>query len=194
LTGILIAGVLSLAFLPGKVINRGSYNYADYHSQSEWERGRIDANAANRLGWIALAFACSLLLGIVVYVATALVIRLRHRPLAPWTRCISRPLRWATLIAAFSGMWLSLVWFVQFQTHMNSLAGEENRDTEWSFRQILAVATWVSVIAEFEYLLLKSPTNALNGRLMDPYAVTEVSRTTEGFEMTHGRDSAYLAL
>jgi hypothetical protein len=49
-------------------------------------------------------------------------------------------------------------------------------------------------IAEFEYLLLKSPTNALNGRLMDPYAVTEVSRTTEGFEMTHGRDSAYLAL
>jgi hypothetical protein len=82
---------------------------------------------------------------------------------------------------------LCLVWFMQFQMHINSLAGVDSKDTEWSFGQILAVATWVPAIVEFGYLWLESPADALNGRLMDPYEVREVSRKTEAFEMNRDR-------
>jgi hypothetical protein len=53
---------------------------------------------------------------------------------------------------------------------------------EWSFGQVLVIATWAPVVVEFAYLWWERPVEALNGQLMDPYEVKEVSKKTEAFE------------
>jgi hypothetical protein len=69
------------------------------------------------------------------------------------------------------------------------MAGDENKDTEWSFGQILAVGTWVPVVVEFAYVWWERPLEALNGRLMDPYEVKEVSVKTRGYELIQRRET-----
>lgn len=71
---------------------------------------------------------------------------------------------------------------VQIQTA--GLGGDNNRDNEWSFGQVLALGTWVPVLVQFGYLWWEKPTVALSGRLMAPYEVVEVSKETKGFELT----------
>ncbi|KAI8943287.1 hypothetical protein NX059_001307 [Plenodomus lindquistii] len=87
-------------------------------------------------------------------------------------------------------MWLCLGWFIYFQARSADLSGEENRDNEWSFGQILALATWTPILVEFAYVWYQKPVEALNGRLIDPFEVVEVSRATSAFEL-HRSNSGY---
>lgn len=192
LIGIVIAIILALALVPNKPQSMKSWEgpgFAKWYSQADWEENCIDENAAMHLLYLALAFAGSLLLGILGYFVTAMIVKLRHQPLGPWSHRIFRLMWWTGLVLAFLGMWLCLIWFIQFQMYRNSLAGVDNKETEWSFRQVLAVATWVPAIIEFGYLWLESPADALNGRLMHPYEVKEVSKKTEAFEMNRERET-----
>jgi hypothetical protein len=130
----------------------------------------------------AYFLAGTLVLGILCYfIILSLLRRFRERHLV---RKICRFLWWASIILAFLSMWACLVWFIQFQIASSKVGVGINRDTEWSFGQILALGTWVPVILEFGYLWWEKPVVAMSGRLMAPYEVVEVSKQNEGFEMT----------
>jgi hypothetical protein len=81
-------------------------------------------------------------------------------------------------------MWTSIGIFIQMQRELARTFGEDNKDTEWSFGQVLALATWTPVVVEFTYIWWERPVEALNGRLVAPYEVVEVSNGTEAFELT----------
>jgi hypothetical protein len=130
----------------------------------------------------AYFLAGTLALGIICYfIITSL---LRWFPERPLVRKICRFLWWASIAVSFLSMWACLVWFIQFQIASSKVGVGVNRDTEWSFGQILALGTWVPVILEFGYLWWEKPVVAMSGRLMAPYEVVEVSKQSEGFEMS----------
>lgn len=61
----------------------------------------------------------------------------------------------STLRAASVGMTvLQLTWLWYLRTEAMRDAGGIDRDTEWNFGQILAVATWLPVLMEFVYFFL----------------------------------------
>jgi hypothetical protein len=68
-------------------------------------------------------------------------------------------------------MWVFLGWFVVLTLQVRKRAGENNRDNEWTFGQVLALATWVPFITEFAYIWWEDPEKAMSGRLMEPYEV-----------------------
>jgi hypothetical protein len=70
-------------------------------------------------------------------------------------------------------MWGFLMFFTVFRGQMNSRAGASNKDSEWSFGQILGLACWVPVIVELGYILREGPEKALSGLLVEPYEVKE---------------------
>ena len=63
------------------------------------------------------------------------------------------------------------IWLVYLSIRIRSRAGAHNKDSEWTFGQILALATWVPFLAEFADTWLEEPEDALNGRLPAPYEV-----------------------
>jgi hypothetical protein len=86
-------------------------------------------------------------------------------------------------------MWLCLGWFIYFQSYRNGIGGSNNNDTQWSFGQVLAVATWVPVLVEFGYIWWESPVEAMNGWLMDPYEIKDMSKKSEAFELNRRRET-----
>ncbi|KAF1828370.1 hypothetical protein BDW02DRAFT_466171, partial [Decorospora gaudefroyi] len=135
-----------------------------------------------RLTW---SLAGLLVLGITGYVIASLVFTLRNWPAPAWWIRISRPLWFMTIAMTFCAMWLCLGWLMYFQRQLSKAraGGDDNKDAEWSFGQILALATWVPFLVEFVYLLWEEPSEALSGRLMDPYEVVETSKKPEAFEL-----------
>jgi hypothetical protein len=83
LIGILIVNILALALIPEKSIKDWDNFGEKYYSQAEWEEACIEVNAALHLYYLALAFAGSLLIGIVGYAIPTMVTKLRHRPFGP---------------------------------------------------------------------------------------------------------------
>jgi hypothetical protein len=81
-------------------------------------------------------------------------------------------------------MWLCLIWFIQFLNYTKKHASVDNKDTEWYFGQLLAFTTCVQALVKFGYLWWERPFDALNGRLMHPYGVKEVSKEIQAFEMS----------
>jgi hypothetical protein len=86
-------------------------------------------------------------------------------------------------------MWICLGWFMHFQISRNRIGGNDNNDTKWSFGQVLAAATWVPVVVEFVYIWWESLVKALNGWLMDPYEIEDVSRKSEASKLIQRRQS-----
>lgn len=152
--------------------------------EEKWERICSDMNSVAKTLWFAVAVGIFVLLGTVIYVLIFVVMYFQHPVLVSWHKRISQPLWWLGLILGFVGMWCCIGWLVHIQIKMSVLGGKSNKDAEWSFGQILAIATWVPVLVEFGYIWWERPVEALNGRLMDPYEVQEVSKETEGFEKT----------
>ncbi|KAH3981887.1 hypothetical protein HBH98_066640 [Parastagonospora nodorum] len=188
LVDVLIIIILVLSFIPKKLDhNMNGAEWKKYQKQADWEVLCINTRAEYQLVlliFLAWAFAGSLLLGITSYLVGTLVARLRHSSAGKLYKQIVRVLWWTCLVLAFVSMWLCLIWFIQFQSYTDKRAAVDNKDTEWSFGQILAFATWVPVLVEFGYLWWERPLDALNGRLMHPYEVKEVSKQTQAFEMS----------
>lgn len=187
LIDILIIIVLVLSFIPKKLDrNMSGAVWRKYQKQSDWEVLCINTRAEYQLVLLiclAWALAGSLFLGITTYLVSTLIARLRQSSAGKLYKQIFRVLWWTCLVLAFVSMSLCLIWFIQFQNYTNKHASVDNRDIEWSFGQVLAFATWVPVLVEFGYLWWERPLDALDGRLMYPYEVKEVSKQTHAFDM-----------
>jgi hypothetical protein len=152
--------------------------------QVSWETHCLGEGNVMNLVWFTLSLAGLLILGIGCFVVGSFIASLRRQS-ASW----SRRVWWITLVTAFLTMWLCLIWFIHFQIQANDMAGEDNKDTKWSFGQILAVATWVPVMIDFGYILWQKPVKALSGRLMVPYEVNEIVKESESPKLLKRRET-----
>jgi hypothetical protein len=152
-------------------------------SQLRWEQVCYDGMARAYLGRFVCFVGGSHALSITSYVFTFVAMSIWHRSKSPSRLMrLSRMLWWTGLVLAWCTMWLSIGWFIRFQRSLERASGEDNKDTEWSFGQVLALATWAPIVVEFAYLWYEGPTEALTGRLMEPYEVIEVSKEREAYE------------
>lgn len=62
-----------------------------------------------------------------------------------------QPVRWILLATSLCAMWIFLGWFVHLTLDIRERAGKNNKDREWTFGQVLALATWVPFVVEFAY-------------------------------------------
>lgn len=149
---------------------------------SAWERRCLNTTfiiPAIILSWV-IAGMISMTVGFFIIRSVIASLR-RHetrKPVHP------RRMVWcAAIILAFCTMWALIGWFIYFTVLLRDRARNSNRDTEWSFGQVLALATWVPFVVEFVYIWWEEPEEALNGRLMDPYEIVKVAGKTESYEL-----------
>ncbi len=82
----------------------------------------------------------------------------------------------------FLTMWFILAWFIVFNVNQERHAGASDQESQWSFGQILSLATWVPVVIELAYVWWETPAHAINGKLMDPFEVIDVSKKIDEME------------
>lgn len=87
--------------------------------------------------WTAAGFLC---LGVTTYVVDFLVSMARHRP--QLLGRLSGVIRWGIIAVGLCAMWYLIGWFVNLTLVIRSRAGDNNRDNEWTFWQVLALSTW----------------------------------------------------
>ncbi|KAI1880005.1 hypothetical protein JX265_001626 [Neoarthrinium moseri] len=90
-------------------------------------------------------------------------------------------------IACMAMMWLLLSLFERYRHYVQLLAGRSDQDTEWTFGQVLALATWAPVLVEFWSILLYGPEKGLSRKLSSNYEVVAVT-TSDGQEKGTPRD------
>jgi hypothetical protein len=159
-------------------------------SYSSWEARCLDFDYISPVIIFSWTIAAVLCLSIGIYIIRSAVASLRrhgtrkqfHLPQILW---------WGMTISAFGAMWTFIGWFIYFTFLLRDRARNNNKDKEWSFGQVLALATWVPFLVEFAYMWWEEPEDALNGRLMDPYEVVRVSERTRSIELEQtGGDEA----
>ncbi|PVH90497.1 hypothetical protein DM02DRAFT_484212, partial [Periconia macrospinosa] len=72
-------------------------------------------------------------------------------------------------ISCFFGMWTCLGFFIYFRRTMGQGGGASNKDHEWSFGQILGLATWTPVLIELAFIWKFGPKEAHTGQMINPY-------------------------
>jgi hypothetical protein len=159
------------------------------NKQTLWEVVCVGYPTAVRTLLLSFIFAGLVLLASVAYIIGSLVMSLPWFP-TPCCLGISRSLWWTALVSGFVAMWGSLGWVFYLQIMKNGISGNDNEDMEWSFGQVLAIATWVPVMIEFAYVWWERPVTALTGGLMVPYEVIEGSKDkdTTAHEVLSRRD------
>jgi hypothetical protein len=65
-------------------------------------------------------------------------------------------------------MWWSLGAFISLQRAIRKNAGESNQDYQWSFGQVLGLASWVPVAAEFGYAFWEGPMETSTEQALRP--------------------------
>ena len=70
-------------------------------------------------------------------------------------------------------MWVSLGIFLWFRYELNQFTGNHNKDKQWTFGQVLAVATWAPVLMEFYVLWRDGAEKGLTGLLSDRFVVVD---------------------
>jgi hypothetical protein len=175
---LLLITVLTVSFVRPLSLSLDNSKYDQYL----WELMCLDQGELEPLLWFPLPLISSLLAGVAMHLISSIFMVLRRKPLSPGYARLARRFWWIAFLSAYLAMCLCLGFFIKFQMHRNRIGGSDNEDTEWSFGQVLAVTTWVPVIVEFAYVWWETPVEALNGRLMDPYEVKDMSKKTEAFE------------
>jgi hypothetical protein len=144
--------------------------------QSQWESNcLIRLRPGVLLGPIinlALVVGGLLFLGIGAKLVHFVVSKWRRAKEEKSTRLL-HIMRWITIVSAFSVMWTFFGWLIYFTLLLRDRTRNGNKDQEWGFGQILALATWVPCMVEFVYVWWENPKEASNGRLMEPYSVVE---------------------
>jgi hypothetical protein len=72
-------------------------------------------------------------------------------------------------------MWAIIVWFLYKTLQIRKRSGNNNKDYQWVFRQVLALATLVPVLVKFAYVWWEEPEEAMNGRLMNTVRNNQLS-------------------
>jgi hypothetical protein len=76
-----------------------------------------------------------------------------------------------TNLSCFCSVWAFLAVYLFNQQHYRMNGGSTDKENDWSFGQILALATWVPVVIEFAYIYCKGPREAHTGKIMAPFHV-----------------------
>jgi hypothetical protein len=105
------------------------------------------------ISWVIAGSAC-LSMGFYIIISAVASLR-RHGP----RKYVHRPgkLWWSMIILAFVAMWTFIGWFMWFAFLVRNSARNSNKDKEWFFRQILALATWAPFTVEFAYTWWEEP-------------------------------------
>jgi hypothetical protein len=154
---------------------------SDSERQIVWDALCMPQGALGSVKWTLYTFIAGVyLLGIVYYT-------LSHQCVARYLRNYMRILskdntgarRHRTLRAVLATLSVSLMWwclarFVLFRRAFKKRAGISNKDYEWSYGQILSLASWVPVLVELAYLWWEGARAGLTGQLMEPYEVKEM--------------------
>lgn len=74
---------------------------------------------------------------------------------------------------AFVAMWVCLGLFLGARKSLNKYTGSTNKDREWTFGQVLALATWAPVLIELVYIWVQGAEKGLTGIMTDRYLVFE---------------------
>ncbi|OTA91912.1 hypothetical protein M434DRAFT_396854 [Hypoxylon sp. CO27-5] len=74
-------------------------------------------------------------------------------------------------------MWSMLGLFNYYRDLVNNAAGKDNQNSDWTFGQVLAIATWVPVLVEFATVLKYGPEEGLGKKISRKYAVVSNSTT-----------------
>jgi hypothetical protein len=90
------------------------------------------------------------------------------------------------VITCLAAMWAFQIEFTLFRIAMNKRAGSSNKDSQWSFGQILALASWIPVVVEIVYISCEGPEKALLGHLVEPYEVKKKLEDAEMIESGRG--------
>jgi hypothetical protein len=147
---------------------------SDAENQNIWEYSCVDRGVMQGFILVIIIAMCCMLITTIFY-----LVILKNVLRIPFLKAKGRPKLkkfrknwwWVSGILAFAGMWATLAAFVYFRTAYNRLAGTTNKDKEWSFGQILALATWVPVVVELLFIGRKGAVEALTGQLSDKYQV-----------------------
>ena len=102
----------------------------------------------------AWTVAALLALGIGIYIIARLVSVVRRQPkvFGLYMKLFRRIL----LAMSLCAMWIFMGWFVHLTLRIRERAGKNNKDREWTFGQVLALATWVPFFVEFAYQWLET--------------------------------------
>jgi len=122
-----------------------------------------------------------LILGITGYIVDFLVTGFCDRP--GMIVRIPNIVQWGLIGACVCTMWGLMGWLLHLAIEIQSRAGDNNKDNEWTFGQVLSLTTWAPFIVEFAYIWWEDPLQALNGRIMAPYEVVISSRQQSLLEM-----------
>ncbi|KAL6150255.1 hypothetical protein ACJBU6_10562 [Exserohilum turcicum] len=163
---------------------RSSILFAEFSAYDAWIEyetnpcARISLHGIAVFSHIIAGFLC---LGITGYIVDFMVSVIRNRP-AMMVR-LPDIAQWGVVGVCICTMWGFLGWLLNLAIKIQSRAGDNNKDSEWTFGQVLSLATWVPFVVEFAYIWWEDPLQALHGRLMAPYEVVVSSREQSLLEM-----------
>lgn len=147
--------------------------------QRSWE---IDCEEPNRQHGFKISLLVLICTTLSVFLVYALfVINIFYLPFFepnrhPTVRKFQYGLMYAAGVLSFAGMWTALGVFVYFRHQLSKYSGSSNKDREWSFGQILAMATWLPVVVELMCIWVLGPEMGLTGQISKRYKVVENKR------------------
>jgi len=153
--------------------------YKDPDHQLKWESFCVTKLGADRANW-----AFTIILGIVFVIAVFTLVFLGNAfriPFLRGERCSPlrkvRQYKWViSAFLALQAMWVCLGIFFWFRYELNKYTGDLNKDQEWTFGQVLAVATWAPVLMEVYVLWRDGAEKGLTGLLSDRFVVVDVAQ------------------
>jgi hypothetical protein len=159
------------------------YTGQDY---TNFDRYRLEGESIRTVRPTYIIFAAwaidrSLCIGINLFVISSIVSTIRCRSTIS-VRSV-HILCGIIAVSSLSAMWAFILWVLYFTAVIRGSFGKVNKDNEWSFRQVLALATWVPFVIEFAYTWWQEPGEALSGRLMAPYEAVKVLGNTGAIEL-----------
>ncbi|KAI1205549.1 uncharacterized protein F4807DRAFT_282181 [Annulohypoxylon truncatum] len=121
--------------------------------------------------------------------------RLRGRPdnLAGWPRLklfwqrVSPYIKLLNMLLCCSVMWAMLAFFHVYRDKVNEAAGSDNQNSDWTFGQVLSVATWVPVGVEFATVLKYGPEEGLGKKISRKYTIV----ASNSFDYDEKREMQY---
>lgn len=166
---------------------RGEYDY-EYRHDYGFEKYFIDSDCNQRDGipyWHGMKAAQFLVVGapllwlfLTLFILTGFRIPgVVDRPfLSRWRAAWRLVVAWVNVLF----MWGLLAFFTILRHKINVTAGHLDSEDEWTFGQILALATWAPVVVEFGYIFIWGIKEGLERHLPSDFIVKEVLPDTPG--------------
>ncbi|KAF2643009.1 hypothetical protein P280DRAFT_515450 [Massarina eburnea CBS 473.64] len=161
------------------------------YSQWNWEGMCADPKLLESYATCLLVLCC-VILGVLIVHGLFVLNLLRM----PFLKQASHPrvarVRGSSLYVigavCFAGMWTVLGLFMYFRYELGKLAGDNDGEHEWSFGQILALATWVPVVVELIGIYWLGAEAGLTGQISKRYTVVESEKVVVPGEKVEGGD------